>query len=109
MIYTVDEIKNLVTPIARKYKLKSLWIFGSYARGEATAESDVDFLMDYDGSTISNLYDFSDIFDSLEIAINKKIDLITIEGLFDNINTKRAPKFTNRVCKERIKIYERSG
>jgi predicted nucleotidyltransferase len=55
MIYTLAQIKDLIVPIAIKYNLKALWIFGSYARGEATEESDVDLLMDDSGSTIFGL------------------------------------------------------
>jgi predicted nucleotidyltransferase len=40
--------------------LKALWVFGSYARGEATEESDVDFLMDYTDSIIKDLPGYSD-------------------------------------------------
>jgi predicted nucleotidyltransferase len=108
MIYTLKQITEIVGPVANKFNLKSLWVFGSYARGEATEKSDIDFLMDYTGSNISNLYDYSEVFDSLEQAINKKIDLISTVGLFDKLNASRAPKFVNNVTKEMIKIYERS-
>ena len=35
MIYTIDEIRRKVVPIAKKYGVKKLSLFGSYARGEA--------------------------------------------------------------------------
>ncbi len=44
--YTIEEIKEKAIPIAKKYGVKTLWLFGSYARGEADAESDVDFIID---------------------------------------------------------------
>ena len=53
-IYTVDEIREIVIPIAKKHGVAALYLFGSYARGEATAESDVDFLLD--GGKICSLY-----------------------------------------------------
>lgn len=52
MIYTVDEIKERVAPIADKYHLAAVYLFGSYARREATENSDVDLLVDREGSTI---------------------------------------------------------
>ena len=44
MIYTLDEIKQKAIPIAIEYGVNSMSLFGSYARGEATENSDVDFL-----------------------------------------------------------------
>ena len=35
-IYTIDEIKAIVKPIAEKYKADRIWLFGSYAKGQAT-------------------------------------------------------------------------
>ncbi len=35
MVYTLEEIGRLVRPVAEKYHLKSVYIFGSYVRGEA--------------------------------------------------------------------------
>ena len=40
MTYTIEEIKDKVTPIAQKYGVKRISLFGSYARGEATENSD---------------------------------------------------------------------
>lgn len=44
--YTIDEIREKAVPIAKKYGVKKLSLFGSYARGEADADSDVDFLIE---------------------------------------------------------------
>lgn len=42
-IYTIDEIKAIAVPIAKRYGISALYLFGSYARGEATSSSDLDF------------------------------------------------------------------
>lgn len=44
--YTVDEIKNIVTPIAKEYGIDSLYLFGSYSRGSANDKSDIDLHID---------------------------------------------------------------
>ena len=46
MIYTAEEIRRRITPVAVRYRLKAEYLFGSYARGEATDESDVELLID---------------------------------------------------------------
>lgn len=43
---TLDEIRNLIAPVLELYHVKSAYLFGSYARGEATETSDVDLLTD---------------------------------------------------------------
>lgn len=55
MIYTLEEISRRVRPVAEKYKLKAVYVFGSYARGEAREDSDVDLLVDTDGAGITSL------------------------------------------------------
>ena len=43
-ILTIDEIQNAIKPIAEENNLESVYLFGSYARGEADKESDIDIL-----------------------------------------------------------------
>lgn len=45
MSYTIDEIKTKALPIAIRYGVDELSLFGSYARGEADEKSDLDFLI----------------------------------------------------------------
>ena len=42
MIYTIEEIKQKAIPIAQEYGVDSMSLFGSYARGEASEDSDLD-------------------------------------------------------------------
>jgi len=44
-IYTIEKIKDVVKPIADKYSVQSVYLFGSYARGDADENSDLDFLV----------------------------------------------------------------
>ena len=37
--YTIDEIKNIVTPIAEKYQIAQVYLFGYFARGDEFLES----------------------------------------------------------------------
>ena len=44
-VFSLDDIKEMVKPIAEKYRVEAIYLFGSYARGEADEESDLDFLV----------------------------------------------------------------
>ena len=44
-ILTPEDINRFVRPIAEKYHVKEIYLFGSYARGEADENSDLDFLV----------------------------------------------------------------
>ena len=46
MVYNINEIKHIIIPIAKKYGIASISLFGSYAKGKATPDSDIDFIMD---------------------------------------------------------------
>jgi predicted nucleotidyltransferase len=46
MLHSIQEIKKLIAPVARKFGVTRMWLFGSYARGEATVDSDINFRFD---------------------------------------------------------------
>ncbi len=52
MIYTISELQRIITPIAQKYHLRAVYLFGSYARGTATENSDIDLLIDTEGASV---------------------------------------------------------
>ena len=87
-IYTIEEIKEKVKPIAEKYGIETIWLFGSYARGEATEDSDVDLLVDYKSGLGLKFVGFvCDLEDDLGVHV----DVLTNDGLYllpkSNINS----------------------
>ena len=44
-IYSIDEIAAIDGPIADEYGAEGVWLFGSYARGEADRDSDIDMVV----------------------------------------------------------------
>ena len=44
-VFTIEKIVALVKPLAEKYQVQQIYLFGSYARGEAGVDSDLDFLV----------------------------------------------------------------
>ena len=94
-IYTVEEIRKIVIPIAKRHGAAALYLFGSYATGNATAASDIDFLLD--GGKICSLYQLAAFRLDLEEALGKPVDLLTL-GHNDQV-------FIRRIRKEEVKIY----
>ena len=44
--YSIQELKDIVTPLAQKYGAQRVYLFGSYARRDMTESSDVDLRID---------------------------------------------------------------
>lgn len=42
---TINELRKKILPIAKKHSIEEIYLFGSYARGEATINSDIDLLL----------------------------------------------------------------
>jgi predicted nucleotidyltransferase len=86
-IYDLNELKDIVTPIAISYGLSRVSLFGSYARGEATAESDVDFLV-YEKGPVMSLFQLSGLHYDLEKKLGAKVDVITEDYLDDALRSR---------------------
>ncbi|NMM94372.1 nucleotidyltransferase domain-containing protein [Bifidobacterium oedipodis] len=72
---TPQQIADIARPIAAKHFVDELYLFGSMARGEGTAHSDVDFI--YHFSPEANpLIDSWALRDDLEQAFGRNIDLV---------------------------------
>ena len=96
MVFTIEDIKKRVIPIVIKYGINTFSLFGSYARGEATEDSDLDFVMDKGDlrglQYVSLVRDLEDEFDC-------HVDVIS-KGSSNK-------KFLEAVSKEEVLLYER--
>ena len=104
MIYTVEEIKRRVAPVADKYHLAAVYLFGSYARKEATENSDVDLMVDRSGSTIRGMFDMGALYEDLRQSVGKEIDLITTQTLEQAHTQERSSRFIHSIEHERIRL-----
>lgn len=66
-------------PLLKKYRVKRLRVFGSVARDEATPESDVDLIVDYEIKP--DLIEFIALKQDLSDALGVEVDLATLESL----------------------------
>jgi len=95
---TLEEIKKVATPACREFKVKRLDLFGSLARGEYTAESDVDLLVEFEEPDLHPSKRFFGLLHHLEDELGCEVDLLTVNSLSN-------PYFRRRVFKERMNIY----
>jgi predicted nucleotidyltransferase len=95
-IYTIDEIKKRFEKVAKKYEIEEAYLFGSYARGEATKKSDIDFYIKADN--IKTLLDLSGFWIDTENIMKKKIDIVTTDSTLKN-------DFEEEMKKDLFKIY----
>ena len=105
MIYTIEEIKTIVTPIAVKYRLKAVYLFGSYARGTANENSDIDLLIDTEDTDLDTLFKLGAFYDELSQAFCKEIDLLTVSSMEQPAVRKSEIAFRENVIKERMNLY----
>jgi len=105
VIYTIDELRERIVPVALKYNLPAVYLFGSYARGEATEHSDVDILVDKTGTQLRGLFAMGGLYNDLCEAVGKQIDLVTTGALEQKSTRERTPWFVDNLEKERVKIY----
>ena len=108
MIFSIDEMKRRIIPVAEKYSLRAVYIFGSYARNEATDDSDIDLLIDRSGSKIRGLFDMSALHNDLSEAVGKKVDLITTQALDQKGSSSNSLLFAEKIREEIILIYSKS-
>ena len=106
MIYSIQDIRNKVAPIAQKYAIPSVYLFGSYARNEANETSDLDFLIDRHNYKINSLFDLGAVYDELDSNFETGIDIVTTDTLEQEDVKRRTPKLKDNIYNDRIVIYE---
>ncbi len=84
MKITLEKVKEVLQANQAElsnFGVTSLAVFGSVARGEATEESDIDILIEFDEARSIDLFDFIMINQFLEKKLGVKVDLVTVLAL----------------------------
>ena len=92
---TIEKIQEVVPRISKQYGLKSAYLFGSYAKSSATANSDVDLYVD-----LGDVKDFR-TYETMRLDIKNElgaeVDIVTTGGV--------KPKFFELIKNDRILLY----
>jgi len=97
-IHTVEEIRTVVGKIAQRYGVQRVVLFGSYARGNATVNSDIDLRIDK--GRLRGLFQLAGFQLDLQDTLNVRVDVVTTEGL--------DKRFLQRIMGEEVVLYEQS-
>lgn len=85
---TLDEIKSRLTPFCERHGVARLEVFGSLARGERHAASDVDLLVTF-RPDVHLGWDFYDLHKELEDLLGCEVDLLTRRAVEHDENSIR--------------------
>lgn len=90
----LERVKKKVVPVFKKCGVIRAAIFGSFVRGEAGENSDLDFLVEFEGQ--KTLLDLAALQQELEEVMGKKVDVVTYASLH--------PKVREKVIREQVDI-----
>jgi len=94
-LYTISEISSKIAETAQRYGIQRAYLFGSYARGEAGAGSDIDICIEK--GKLRTLFELSGFCQDLEEVLDNKVDVITTSSLSGD--------FRKQIEKDLILIY----
>ena len=96
-ILTVEQIRDKSKEIFKEYDVNYCYLFGSYARGEAKEDSDIDLFI----SMPVNGLKFYELVEKLREKLRKKIDLLDESQIENN------PKLALEILRDGIKVYDK--
>lgn len=94
-ILSVEDIKNRCGEIFASYQIEFCYLFGSYAKGKATEQSDVDLLVCTEVTGLP----FYELTERLREALCKKVDILDLKQVVHN------EALLKEVLKWGIRIY----
>ena len=98
-MYTTDELLTKVLPLLAKYPVRKAALFGSFARNEQSADSDLDILLEFSEPIGLN---YGSLYLDLKEAVPVAVGLMTVAGLEEQ------PKsFRESVLRDMEVFYER--
>ncbi|GHS96048.1 hypothetical protein AGMMS50276_13810 [Synergistales bacterium] len=74
---TIEQIKDIVPPLAEKYKVAKVDLFGSYASDAATEDSDADFLVTFIAH-VPSIFAVMAFREEMSKNLNLPVDVVTL-------------------------------
>ena len=93
--YSIEELKTIIAPIAKQHGVKSVSLFGSYSKGTAAADSDVDLTIEK--GPLRSLFQLSGFRLAVEDALKLSVDLVTSDA--------SDRSFLDMIAKDEVVLY----
>ncbi len=93
--YTIEQLQEKISPVANKFGVKGVALFGSYANGLARSDSDVDLLINK--GKLSSLFQLCSFRLAVEDTLSLPVDLVTTES--------SDKQFLSDIQKDKVMIY----
>ena len=102
-VYKIEEIAERVRPVAERYGITKVYLFGSYARGEATEDSDVDLMISYQG--LKGAFAIGGIYVDFKEALDKSVDIVSERAITSEYTSDIGRSLYKSIEKEGVLIY----
>ena len=96
-VYTIPELKTILSPVFAEHGVKRAVLFGSYAKGTATEKSDIDLLVD---SRLRGLR-LVGFLDDVQKTVGKNVDL------FDVTHIEAGSRIDQEIRQTGVTVYEK--
>ncbi|MCM1127032.1 MAG: nucleotidyltransferase domain-containing protein [Lachnospiraceae bacterium] len=96
-IYTIDRLKEKLIPVFVDNRIRRAVLFGSYGKGSATEESDIDLLVDSDLKGLR----FVGLIEAIRAAVDKDVDI------FDITHVEKGSKIDLEIQRTGVLMYEK--
>lgn len=93
--YSIEELKEIITPIAEKYHISKVYLFGSFARGDYNEQSDVDLRIEK--GELKGMFALCGFYTEVAEALQMKVDVLTTGSLEDD--------FLRKIEKDEVMLY----
>jgi len=97
-VYTIDELRERIMPIAKKYGIAKVYLFGSFARRDYHENSDIDLRIEK--GRLKGLFALGGFCEEVESALERSVDVLTTGSLEDG--------FLEKIKKDEVLLYAES-
>lgn len=100
-IYRIDELQAKLHPVFDAAPVYRAILFGSYAKGCATEQSDVDIVIDSKGQLLD--YNFYGVLEDVTESLDKRVDMFEISQI------QAGSPILEEILKQGVVLYDRQG